>query len=266
MTGIFIVLLVLILLAIAAFSGNDRRYRRRDDYYRYDDYDPYYPQQRLPMGYPPPYPQQRPFMEPIWGNGYPPHRETSGLQSLLGFVLVMVVGLLGYLAFSNSGAGGARGRPDGRTEARSMNTMNVATSTEPATRSVFPREQTALPTSSDNPKPSRVYTVDLPDTPAGGYVNEYDEPVLSSPPAGNFYIQTGSFSQLSGARTELDRLARLLGKPLLIHLDQTNGWTEFKLLVGPFASRDAASQYKKRNLSQEHFVKELSESELNQMN
>lgn len=263
MTGIFIVLLVLILLAIAAFSGNDRRYRRRDDYYRYDDYDPYYPQQRLPMGYPPPYPQQRPFMEPIWGNGYqngyPPHRETSGLQSLLGFVLVMVVGLLGYLAFSNSGAGGARGRPDGRTE---MNTMNVATPAQPATRPVFLREQTVLPTSSDNSKPSRIYTIDIHDD----YVDEYAEPVVSSPLAGNFYIQTGSFSQLSGARTERDRLASLLGKPLLIHLDQTNGWTEFKLLVGPFASSDAASQYKKRKLSQEHFVKELSESDLNQMN
>ncbi|MBK8705054.1 MAG: hypothetical protein IPN33_16815 [Saprospiraceae bacterium] len=48
---------------------------------------------------------------------------------------------------------------------------------------------------------------------------------------------------MSGARTEQDRLLNLLDKPVLIHLDQTYG-TEFKLLVGPFDSRDAASQYK----------------------
>lgn len=253
MLVLFIALLLLVLVVVA-FSGNDDR--RRDSYRRrsrYDDYDPYHQPQF-------PYPS---YIEPVWGRSR--WEYGGGGKSVYGFVALVALGLLGYYVFANNGPGLNKDGPTRETYISGLISSDLMSAENSTTKSDFPREQTLLDVSSGESTPTKIYTIDIHGKPANDLVNEYEYADQPKRLEGDVYIQTGSFSLLSGARTEQDRLLNLLDKPVLIHLDQTYG-TEFKLLVGPFDSRDAASAYKKRNLSPAHFVKELPASELNLVN
>lgn len=76
---------------------------------------------------------------------------------------------------------------------------------------------------------------------------------------GTFYIQTGAFTQLTGAQTELERFQQRNPARTQILVEQQDGFTDFKVLIGPFASRNAASYYKSTYLSNKSFIKDLAD-------
>lgn len=250
MLVLFIALLLLVLV-IAAFSGNDER--RRDSYRRrrrYDDYDPYHPYYP-PQSYPP-------FIEPGWGGSSWGHGGGGGDKSAYGFVAIVALGLLGYYVFANNGPGLNKDGPTRETYRSGVNTSDVSSlSAGSSQKRVFPAEHTLKSASGLLPSQPEVYTVDMPGEPADELNNKYDYAEDEAPLLGNYYIQTGSFSQLLGAEQEQDRLLELLDKSVRIHVDQSSGFTEFKLLVGPFLTNSAAQQYKKSNLTKDCFVKEF---------
>ncbi|MBK8705053.1 MAG: hypothetical protein IPN33_16810 [Saprospiraceae bacterium] len=166
MLVLFIALLVLVLV-VAAFSGNNDR--RRDSYRqrrRYDDYDPYqsyYP----PQSYPP-------YIEPVWGRSRWEHGG-GGDKSVYGFVAIVALGLLGYYVFANSGPGLNKDGPTRETYMSGLITSNVSSSSAtPTTKSVFPAEHTLKYTAGQSTSQPEVYTVDIPGEPAGDLVDEYE--------------------------------------------------------------------------------------------
>lgn len=252
MLVLFIALLLLV-LAVVAFSGNnDRRrdsYRRRS---RYDDYDPYHQPQF-------PYPH---YIEPVWGRSRWEYGG-GGDKSAYGFVAIVALGLLAYYVFANDGPGLNKDGPTRETYWSGLNSSNLSSTNKPVTKSVFPPEYTLKKTTTANSSlQPEVYTYDIPGEPADELNSSPNTSTGVELSHGDYYIQTGSFSQLSGAKLEQNRLRELLDKPVRLYLDQSTGFTEFKLLVGPFLLESDARQYKKRNLAKDSFVKVFEDYEL----
>lgn len=101
--------------------------------------------------------------------------------------------------------------------------------------------------------------LDFNEPDAYDYENE-DFPTTDTEKAygeGTFYLQAGSFNQLTGAKSEIKRLDQISDGRARVQVIQEDDVTNFKILIGPFTTREEANAYKKRYPLSYTFVKDF---------
>ncbi len=98
----------------------------------------------------------------------------------------------------------------------------------------------------------------LPDINAGSGNGLYHFEVDPMPSSG-WGIQTGALREYGNVLKMVDKLQKLFGKRVLIHISELNGQPNYKVILGPFSTKTKAKDFQKKvqNAGMESFLKNL---------
>lgn len=100
--------------------------------------------------------------------------------------------------------------------------------------------------SATEAKPAVAKPAPAPQAPSRAESSAKPPPVpAAAPPAGDWYVQAGSYSDIANAR-QVEAQLKSLGYPGSILLRDVNGATYYRVRCGPFSSREAAEAAKGR--------------------
>ncbi len=193
-----------------------------------------------------------------------PYAERQGDKSLLGFFMLIALGFAGYYIFMQGTTYHNKGGPMMTDEPVYQATLKQDTDShqhqqqsllpeeeEEDTHNVFGRayEPTSYTTEPSSPPMA------IGEPSAAAIIVKQELPLAE--PTGTVYIQVGAFRQLQGAQSEQRQLLEMVDKPVQILTEQDDLTTNFKVLVGPFATRSEANTYRSQYGLKHGFLKDL---------
>ena len=103
-----------------------------------------------------------------------------------------------------------------------------------------PKPADPAPPVINEPKPSSANTA--PVVAAGSGLYKFK---VYRQPSNGYSVQIGAFGQYGNVLTEVEKLQSRFDQPIIVHIATLRGSTVYKVLIGEFSNRSAATDYQK---------------------